>query len=61
MRVIRGTGDSRRMAKGNTQVSTTRTLRCMNCGGQAMPTVDPAGVVSYACPRCKTNYKTQRM
>jgi len=61
MRVIKGTGDVRRMQKGQIQVTSQRTLKCTHCGGQATPMADAAGNVTYTCGNCKRGFKTQRM
>ncbi len=59
MKVIRGTGDAKKM-KGNAQSVNVLTMRCTNCGQQAMKTRLPDGQEIYKCGACGTGFKASK-
>lgn len=57
MKIIRGTGDAKRL-KGQV-VGGVRTLKC-TCGRQALPSSDSKGKTTYTCA-CGKKFGVQRM
>lgn len=56
MKVIRGTGDAKKM-KGNAVVHARQSMRCTNCGQQAFPLQVSDGSTIYKCSACGTKLK----
>jgi hypothetical protein len=59
VKIIRGTGDAKKM-KGQATSQSVRTMRCTNCGQQAMKTRTPDGQEIYKCGACGCGFKATK-
>lgn len=59
MKIIRGTGDAKKL-KGQALPQKTTTMRCTNCGQQAVQGRLPNGREVYTCVACGTSFTASK-